>query len=251
VKKTAAKGEKSLACLTFLVSLVALVAAAPVSSQAAITSAAAWQTAASSWSAWSDPAPPAIAPSYLQTRDRVSGKLGTPRDRLSSELSRHLRQGYEQSCGWEAVGSLDAPGRGLKPATVRFRHRLKADSPTDIDALRLEIQAHVDAWNEVISRSGMVGLKRRLRTFERHRDVILRAGRKYTRSLGPAGEGRVWSHYPDMSGGGFPKSGVDIVNPADARLNFIIGGQMNRLRREILRMSDDVDHLDFVLEVLE
>ena len=54
-----------------------------------------------------------------------------------------------------------------------------------------------------------------------------------------------------MAGGGMPKSGVDILNPANARFNSIIGGQMNRLRREILRMPDDIDRLDFLLEVLE
>jgi hypothetical protein len=117
--RTATKGEKSLASLTFLVSLVALVAAAPVSGLTA-----AWLQTASSSSAWSEPAAPAIAPSYPETRDRVSGKSGPARDRLSSELSRDLRQGYEQSCGWEAVGSLDAPGGGAQAA---IRERVMAN----------------------------------------------------------------------------------------------------------------------------
>jgi hypothetical protein len=116
----ATKREKSLATCIFLVSLVALVAAAPSSGDAATSPAAAWQPTAPSSSAWSEPAAPAIAPSYPETRNRVSGKLEAARDQVSSELSRDLRQGYEQSCGWEAVGSLDAPGGGAQ-AAIRER----------------------------------------------------------------------------------------------------------------------------------
>jgi len=111
--RTATKREKSLATCIFLVSLVVLVAAAPSSGDAATSPAAAWQPTAPSSSAWSEPAAPAIAPSYPETRNRVSGKLEAARDQVSSELSRDLRQGYEQSSGWEAAGSLDAPGRGV------------------------------------------------------------------------------------------------------------------------------------------
>jgi hypothetical protein len=112
VKSTAAKGEKSLASLTFLVSLVVLVAAALSSGDAATSSTAAWLQTAPISSAWSEPAAPAIAPSYPETRDRVSGKSEPPRDQVSDALSHTMRWGYEQPSGWEAVGSLDAPGRG-------------------------------------------------------------------------------------------------------------------------------------------
>jgi hypothetical protein len=111
---TATKGKKPLATSIFLVSLVALVAAAPSSSQAAIDPAGAWLPAASSLSVCAAPAAPAIAPSYPETRDRVSGKLGAARAQVSSELSHTSRWGYEQSSGREAVGSLDAPGRGVR-----------------------------------------------------------------------------------------------------------------------------------------
>ena len=132
---------------------------------------------------------------------------------------------------------------------LRFRHKIKTGKETDIASLNDEIARHVEGWNQIIAESGMIGLKRRLGIYSRHKGVIDRAGRKYTSSLGPAGEGKVWSHYPDMAGGGLPKSGVDLVNPADARLNSIIGGQINRLRREILAMPDDVTRLDFILDI--
>jgi hypothetical protein len=92
----------------------------------------------------------------------------------------------------------------------------------------------------------MTGLKRRLQQWEQFGDDIEAAGRKYTKGLGPAGEGKVWPHYPDMATGGRPKSAVG--RPADRRLNSIIGGQADRLRREILDMPDDVTRLDFTLD---
>jgi hypothetical protein len=50
-----------------------------------------------------------------------------------------------------------------------------------------------------------------------------------------------------MATGGRPKSAVGSA--ADRRLNSIIGGQADRLRREILTMPDDVTRLDFNLDV--
>jgi len=141
--RTATKREKPLATCIFLVSLVVLVAAAPSSGDAATSPAAAWQPTAPSSSAWSEPAAPAIAPSYPETRNRVSGKLEAARDQVSSELSRDLRQGYEQSSGWEAAGSLDAPGRGVKA--------LPAGSIDD--AIIANYQRYYnDAWQATVQR---------------------------------------------------------------------------------------------------
>lgn len=171
-----------------------------------------------------------------------------------------IEKQVKQAVKWGITGSkkglqavkkgLQAVKRRLQPVkigVVRFKHKLKSNKTTDIDSLNVEIQRHVDAWNKILKKNGMKGLKNRLRTYERHKKMIERAGRKYTKSLGSAGKGKIWSHYPDMSGGGMPKSGVDVLNPANARLNSIIGGQMNRIRRELLKMSDDITKLIFEL----
>lgn len=92
-----------------------------------------------------------------------------------------------------------------KSSSVTFKHTVKAGKPTDIAALRAEMQRHVDAWNRIIETEGMVGLKRRLRQWELFGDEIEAVGRKYTRQLGPAGAGKVWPHYPDMATGGEAK----------------------------------------------
>jgi hypothetical protein len=146
---------------------------------------------------------------------------------------------------YKRLGKLDAPN--TKSGTLTFNHTVKAGKPTDVAALRSEIQLHVDAWNEILQKEGMAGLKRRLQQWEQFGDDIEAAGRKYTKSLGSAGEGKVWPHYPDMATGGRPKSAVGSA--ADRRLNSIIGGQADRLRREILTMPDDVTRLDFNLDV--
>jgi hypothetical protein len=116
-----------------------------------------------------------------------------------------------------------------------------------VAALRQEIQLHVDAWNEIIRKEGMQGLKRRLRHYEQFGTEIEAAGRRYTKDLGSAGQGKAWPHYPDMSTVGRPKSAVG--SPADRRLNSIIGGQTDRLRREIFDLPDDVTELRYDLDL--
>jgi hypothetical protein len=130
-------------------------------------------------------------------------------------------------------------------ATVTFKHILKGEQTTDITALRGEIQRHVDAWNQILATEGMSGLKRRLHQWERFGNDIEAAGRRFTRGLGPAGDGKVWPHYPDMATGGRPKSAVGEAT--DKRLNSIIGGQANTLRQALLEMPDDVTELVFEL----
>jgi hypothetical protein len=97
MRRTAAKREKPLATWAALLSVVVLLAGAAMPSHAS-----------------------AIAPSYPETRDRVSSNLSSACNQLESELSRDLRQGYEQSSDLEAVGSLDAPGRGGSFGGSRF-----------------------------------------------------------------------------------------------------------------------------------
>ncbi len=53
----------------------------------------------------------------------------------------------------------------------------------------------------------------------------------------------------NVSSGGRPRSVVDVNNPADKRLNSIIGGQMNRIRGELLKLPDDVVRLEYILSI--
>jgi len=136
------------------------------------------------------------------------------------------------------------PGTGKIPVAHVVLDRF--DSATR-PSLRQEIQRHVDAWNEIIRKEGISGLKRRLQQYEQFQKEIEAAGRRYTRGLGPAGRGKAWPHYPDMSTGGRPK--LAVGSPADSRLNSIIGGQTDRLRREIRDLPNNVTELRFNLEL--
>lgn len=53
----------------------------------------------------------------------------------------------------------------------------------------------------------------------------------------------------NVSSGGRPRSVVDVNNPADKRLNSTIGGQMNRIRGELLKLPDDVVRLEYILSI--
>jgi len=144
-----------------------------------------------------------------------------------------------------SVWAHNAYGSNSKPNSVTLNHTLKAGKTTDFGALHSEFQRHVDAWNQILHKEGMPGLKQRLEQWEQFGDQIEAVGRRYTRSLGSAGKGQVWPHYPDMATGGRPKSAVGT--PADARLNAIIGGQADVLRKKLLDMPDDVTEIAFDL----
>jgi hypothetical protein len=144
----------------------------------------------------------------------------------------------------EALGGI---GPNSKSGTLTFNHTIKPGKTTDLSALQSEIQLHVDGWNEILRKEGMKGLKRRLHQWEQFGDKTEAAGRKYTKSLGSADDGKVWPHYPDMAAGGRPKSAVG--SPTHKRLNSIIGGQANALRQAILEMDDDVAEIVFKLNI--
>jgi hypothetical protein len=130
--------------------------------------------------------------------------------------------------------------------SLTFNHKIKPGKITNTTALNAEIQLHIDAWNAIIKEGGMTALKLRLEQWEQFGSQIESAGRKYTKSLGSAGTGKVWPHYPDMATGGRPKSAVG--SPADLRLNSIIGGQADRIRRELLAMPDNTTSITFKLD---
>lgn len=64
---------------------------------------------------------------------------------------------------------------------------------------------------------------------------------------GQQGRARCGLITPIWRPGGRPKSGVG--HPGDRRLNAIIGGQADRLRREILDMPNDITRIDFSFEI--
>jgi hypothetical protein len=183
-----------------------------------------------------------------------SGKVaGEFNKRYQFQLPNGIKNGSRLNSGVPGLKIVDRTklqksiAQSTKSGTLTFNHTVKTGKTTDAAALRSEIQLHVDAWNEILQKKGMAGLKRRLQQWEQFGDDIEAAGRKYTKGLGSVGEGKVWPHYPDMATGGRPKSAVG--SPADRRLNSIIGGQADRLRREILDMPDDVTRFDFNLDV--
>lgn len=91
----------------------------------------------------------------------------------------------------------------------------------------------------------MKGLKDRIRNYS---PEIEAEGRRYVRTLAPAPPGQAHLHVPDMKVGGAPK---DVKGTGSIRNNSIIGGQADRIAREILSMSDDTTKIDGKLTIIE
>ena len=78
----------------------------------------------------------------------------------------------------------------------------------------------------------MRGLKDRINNYN---DEIEREGRQYVKTLKPAPRGEAYLHTPDMKAGGKPK---EVSGTGNRRNNSIIGGQANRIAKDILQMGD-------------
>lgn len=137
-----------------------------------------------------------------------------------------------------------AGGETAKPGTqeLRFNHQMKADKTTDIAELNRQVENQVAKMNEIIEKEGMPALKQRINDYNKKVEAEGRAHVKGLPPAGldPAGKELAWLHDPDMKTGGGPK---DVYGTGDRRVNSIIGGQADRLAKEILKMPDTTTHI--------
>lgn len=124
---------------------------------------------------------------------------------------------------------------GLSIVTIIYNHKLKDGKVTDLAELNRQMDEQIAAYNKILKEEGISGLQERVAGFT---PEIEKQGRAYTSSLGSAGEDKIWAHTPDMKTGGSPKDVSSI--PAGARENSILGGNANRISREISEMDGDV-----------
>ncbi|MCV9931918.1 RHS repeat-associated core domain-containing protein [Flavobacterium sp. LS1R47] len=133
---------------------------------------------------------------------------------------------------------------GLAECTLTFRHKTKPGKTTDLKELKRQIREQIKAMNKVIKEEGLQALKDRVANYG---PDLEKEGRAYTKSLGSAGQGKIWAHTPDMKTGGLPKDVSKI--PGGSRENSILGGQADRISREISEMADDVTKIKWKLDV--
>jgi hypothetical protein len=104
----------------------------------------------------------------------------------------------------------------------------------DPEEFAAELGRHRDAIQELIDREGLQGLQSRIREYQSAKSELQRLRSEINPSLGSAGEGRAWSHYPDMVIGADPFA---IGGAVDARINSIIGASSKQWAEQILRMD--------------
>ncbi len=126
---------------------------------------------------------------------------------------------------------------------LKYVHKVKSNKVTDLDELGNQVRGQVDSMNRIIENEGMSGLKNRITSY----NVRLEAkGRAYVKTLDSAPDGFAWLHEPDMRTGGLP---TDVTRIGSRRINSILGGQANRIAKDILNMSDEVTKIHWTIEI--
>ena len=126
---------------------------------------------------------------------------------------------------------------------MTYRHTIKPDKKTNISELRRQIRGQIKAMNKIIQEEGMIGLKARIRAYN---EDVEKEGRNFVKTLEPAGDCKVGLHEPDMRTGGKP---TDVTKVGDKRINSILGGQADRIARDILKMLDETTKITYQLKL--
>jgi RHS repeat-associated protein len=163
------------------------------------------------------------------------GYMGCNKD--SSEQGKDDTPGTDKNNNG-AGGSSDVIGE------LEYVHYEKKNKVTDVKDLNAQVQQQIDGLNRIITEEGMGGLKERVQNYG---PEIEAEGRKYVKTLEPAPKGEAHLHVPDMKVGGAP---TDVHGTGNRRNNSIIGGQADRISREILNMSDKTTKIIGKLKVI-
>ena len=123
---------------------------------------------------------------------------------------------------------------------MTYRHTIKPDKKTNISELRRHIRGQIKAINKIIQEEGMIGLKARIRAYN---EDVEKEGRNFVKTLGPAGDCKAWLHEPDMS------KPTDVTKVGDKRINSILGGQADRIAKDILKMPDETTKITYQLKL--
>ncbi|WP_159295624.1 RHS repeat-associated core domain-containing protein [Tenacibaculum maritimum] len=140
---------------------------------------------------------------------------------------------------------IDVFGLTSKTYSLTYNHKKKKNKITDEKELKKQVRGQVRAMNKIIKKEGIAGLKKRIKNYDKNLES---EGRAHTKSLGSAGEGKAWLHEPDMRTGGLP---TDVATkPGDRRNNSILGGQANKIAKDILNAPDTTTRITAVLNFL-
>ncbi|MBE7649230.1 RHS repeat-associated core domain-containing protein [Tenacibaculum finnmarkense] len=144
----------------------------------------------------------------------------------------------------DSNGWVDVFGLTSKTYSLTYNHKKKKNKITDEKELKKQVRGQVRAMNRILKKEGMTGLKKRIRNYK----SIESEGRAYTKKLGSTGEGKAWLHEPDMRTGGLP---TDVATkPGDRRNNSILGGQADKIAKDILNAPDTTTRITAVLNFL-
>ncbi|HEV2765511.1 MAG TPA: hypothetical protein VGV38_21185, partial [Pyrinomonadaceae bacterium] len=182
------------------------------------------------------------APMQFSLRRGGSGRSGT--EPIAPELLARLKEdgvAGDNSGIMLRRGQAGEVGSSASRAEVvgqlEYVAQMKRGKSLDFAEFQNQVKGQVDSLNVILENEGMAGLKQRVSNYSK---ALEREGRAFERTLGDAGEGKVWLHEPDMRVGGGPR---DIARAGDSHINSVVGGQAARLARDIMSLPDDVTRI--------
>jgi hypothetical protein len=174
---------------------------------------------------------------------RATGPSRGVEERTDDILSRGTRGGEQARPPRTTTFTADAGNFSSTGAQARLKVELEATHIVKVqkgfpppEEFAEELARHRDAIQNIIDTEGLAGLRKRIETYQATKDQLEALRSSINGSLGSAGEGRAWSHYPDMVISADPFA---IAGSVDARVNSIIGAASRDWAKELLKIATD------------
>jgi len=186
---------------------------------------------------------------------RATGPSRGVEERADDLLSRGTRGGEQARPPRTTTFTADAGNFSSTGARARLKVELEATHIVKVqkgfpppEEFAEELARHRDAIQDIIDTEGMAGLRKRIENYQATKDQLDALRSSINDSLGSAGEGRAWSHYPDMVVGADPFA---VAGSVDARVNSIIGAASRGWAKELLKIATDTQEttIQIVLKV--
>jgi hypothetical protein len=186
---------------------------------------------------------------------RATGASRGVDERADDLLSRGTRTGEPALPPRSTTFTADAGNFSSTGARARLKVQLEATHYVKVakgfpppEEFAEELARHRDAIQNIIDTEGLAGLRQRIETYQAAKDELKALRTSIDDSLGSPGEGRDWSHYPDMVVGADPFA---IGGSVDSRVNSIIGPASRDWAKELLKLATETEEtsVQIVLKV--
>jgi len=172
----------------------------------------------------------ALAPVASEVVGRIAQKLTKSE---AFELQVFAEQARQRRNG----GSAEYVTEIELPATHHVKAGKGVPSGTEFSK---ELKGHAKAMQDILDDEKMAGLQARILESRANRSQLNQLSKEINESLGSAGPGKAWSHWPDKVIGADPFA---IHGTADQRINSIIGAASKQWADALLGLDPKANYI--------